>query len=111
MNETKIQREITNYLLTQGWLVLRLNSLRAGRLTSYIVYPKAITTGMPDLLAIKASTCLWIEVKATNGRTSTAQRNAHTLLTFFNIPHLTARSVEDVKEHIYANKFHSPRSN
>lgn len=59
MKESAIQGKIKEHLTNNGWLVLRLVNVQP--------------FGIPDLLAIKDGTPLFIEVKAAKGKLSLRQ--------------------------------------
>ena len=72
--ESQIQREIITYLRSQNWLVIRNH-------TQGLKYTGGRSTnpnkGMPDLLVVKDSYYLWIEVKKPGGSLSIDQIKWH----------------------------------
>lgn len=88
ITEKSLQQEIMWKLRAMGWLVLRL--------------PPSIysSQGLPDLLAIKGSDYMLIEVKSQKGRLSRKQVLFHILVEQVNGNIVVARSWEDVKNYL-----------
>lgn len=82
-SEQKIQKEITDYLETQGYYVIKII--------------KCNKNGTPDLLAVKSTGTLFVEVKKPGGRLSRLQRFRIDELQQRGIDVVVAFSVDDVK--------------
>ena len=90
--ETKIQRQIKDYLEYAGYKVYRMN---AGRAKKNVVGAPA---GTPDLLSISPKgRHLWIEIKTEEGVLSGVQASEHRDLIRRGDSVIVARSVEDVE--------------
>jgi len=73
--ESHIERQIQDYLRLDSWIVRHLECTPHGYKESWVG-----EKGMPDLLCLRYrpqpgwANCLWVEVKARDGRLSPAQR-------------------------------------
>ena len=66
--EQTFQREVQEFARANEWIdwhVLRSKGMRAG---------------FPDLVLLREPDCLWIELKAPNGKVTTAQKEMHVML-------------------------------
>ena len=93
ISETKIQKHIIDALYKLGWLVLR-NHAQGVKYTGG--RGKNPSAGIPDLLAVKESKYVWIEVKTPKGKLSKSQEDMHLKLRFHGATVLVATSVEDI---------------
>ena len=92
MTESEIQRDITAYLKTYGFIVYRMNS---GSVRHNV---KMADPGTPDIFAIEPyGKSIWIEVKTETGKLSMVQLEMHAKLRLYGQEVIVARSVEDVK--------------
>jgi hypothetical protein len=102
--EKTIQTGIEKFLVANGYLVIRINSgivMDTGRYTAfYRIINNGSSSGVADLIAIKATTIVFVEVKTAKGRLSESQRKFAALCTKYGTPYIVARSVEDVKDYI-----------
>lgn len=88
ITEKSLQQEIMWKLKAMGWLVLRL--------------PPSIysSQGLPDLLAIKGSDYVLIEVKSPRGKLSKKQLLFHLLIEQVNGNIIVAKSWQDVENYL-----------
>lgn len=85
--ETKVRKEILEYLREQGWFVFP-NTQGLG-----------CYRGISDLTAMKDGRIVWIEVKAPKGKQSYEQWEfQQKVVQYGKCEYLIARSVEDVRE-------------
>lgn len=102
--ETDIQNAIMQWLRAHKIRVERMNS---GAMTSNVPGQKKRFfrfgfVGMPDLLVFLkdgSGRVLFIEVKSEKGRLSEAQKSFEQQCKDLLIPHLVARSIDDVSEY------------
>ena len=93
MTESEIQRDITAFLKTCGFIVYRMNS---GAVRHNV---KMCDPGTPDIFVISPyGKSIWIEVKTETGKVSFVQQAMHAKLRSYDQAVIVARSVEDVKE-------------
>lgn len=92
MTESEIQRDITAYLKTAGFIVYRMNS---GYLKKNV---KLAPAGTPDLLVISPmGKTTWIEVKTETGVVSEVQQKMHLKLRTYGQEVIVARSVNNIR--------------
>lgn len=98
ITEKSLQQEIMWKLKAMGWLVLRL--------------PPSIysSQGLPDLLAIKGSDYMLIEVKSSRGKLSKKQVLFHELIKQANGNIVVAKSWQDVENYL-RRKYGNYRNN
>ncbi len=82
--EAVIRRAVRQFLEVGGWWVVP------------IVQSALSYKGIPDLVAMRDSTTVWIEVKTATGRLSEAQEAFAASCAAQGVPHIVARGVEDV---------------
>lgn len=100
--ERDIQDEISKYLLSQGFLVIHVNS---GVMTArgdmpfkaYTIRNTGSNSGYPDLTAMKNGKVLLIEVKTKTGTLSDSQKRFQQLCKEKKLHYIVARSVDDIK--------------
>ena len=103
LSEKKIQTQICHYLETMGYLVLRVNSgtTKTGNryIRNYIITNYNLSSGFPDLVALRGKEFLLIEVKKEKGKLSPGQeyfmriaKEKHGIETYI------IRSVEGIQE-------------
>ena len=71
LSESKVQKQIIEYLIKSGWLVIRINSGGMHTGSRFVWYYKIMNSkkskGLSDLIAMKNSTAILIEVKKNIG--------------------------------------------
>lgn len=82
--EKSSRRTISEYLKGKGWLVVPYPNMGYGR------------KGFPDLFAIKDGRIVFIETKATKGKTEKLQEYEHEQLRRRGMTVVVARSVADL---------------
>lgn len=90
MNESTIQKQITDYLKLRGALVFRMN---AGSIKRNV---KLAPDGTPDILAILPWKTIWIEVKAGKSKLRKSQELMIKELEMRGQIVIIARSIDDV---------------
>lgn len=75
MTEHELQSQIIEYLVKLGWLVIRVNSGRKGNVAfvSWYTADGRRTKGVPDLIAVKDGTAIFVEAKWMGGHTRPEQ--------------------------------------
>ena len=84
MRESYIQGKIRAYLITNGWLTVKLIN--------------ASPNGMPDLMAIKDGKVIFLEVKTEKGKTSKLQDYQIERLKEMGVSAFVVRSTVEMKE-------------
>lgn len=87
--EGKIQKKITDHLKKDGWFVTKLM--------------QTSTNGIPDVLAVKGTKTLWVEVKTATGRLSKLQEYRIDELRRFGQKVCVAYSYNDFKHYYETN--------
>lgn len=87
-NETSILRAIRDTLRLKGWYVIRNQQSMGSH------------QGLADLIAIKDSVVLWIEVKAQNGYQSPYQKEFEQAISTHGGFYIIAKSVDNVLKYI-----------
>ena len=92
MTESEIQRDITAYLKTAGFIVIRMNS---GSVRHNV---QMCEKGMPDLEVISPyGKVTFIEVKTETGKVSDVQEQMHARLRTYGQEVIVARSVNNIR--------------
>lgn len=85
LKERDIRKVVVEYLRWQGWLVL------------YHLQGLGCRPGMPDLQALKAGRCVFIELKTATGRQSEAQKKLQADVESAGFEYILCREVEDLE--------------
>ena len=92
MRESYIQGKIRAYLITNGWLTVKLIN--------------ASPNGMPDLMAIKDGKVIFLEVKTEKGKTSKLQDYQIERLKEMGVSAFVVRSTVEMKEILKIGRAH-----
>lgn len=103
--EAAIQKQIISYLLSQGYMAVRINSAvlpgaqSGARVPSYVAAtPRGKhTAGHPDVVAYRDGRAVFFEIKTPTGKLSDRQKRFIEVLDQYNMPTYVVRSVNDVK--------------
>lgn len=96
--------EVAQYLLKRGYIVMRINSgvARANKrpIPFYFVYNNKRSSGMADLVAMKDSRAILIEIKAGRDVLRDGQRDFAMLCRRHGMDYVLCTSLADVEEYI-----------
>ena len=101
MTEAEIQRQCIELLTRTGWLVIRLNGGRSGTILWSRWYDGegvCHQKGISDILAVKNSRLLALEIKRPGGKLSVEQREFLTCAMQHGATPLVVEDVEELKE-------------
>lgn len=102
MKEHALQNAIEDYLVLKNWLVIRINSGAVktdnGFFRCYKVIAKNcnMTAGISDLIAMKNSKVLFIEVKTDKGKQTEFQKEFQKVCEKFNQTYLIIRNIDEL---------------
>jgi hypothetical protein len=109
--EHAFQKEVLAHLKRNGFLPIRFNS-QVGKssatgtlLRGYMIYGLGMSSGLPDILAIKNGRSIFIEVKSPKGRLSDDQKKVHAELEKYKFPHTTVKSIPELDAQLLSNGF------
>lgn len=90
ITERQLQHVVVEYLQLRGWYVLQtyLGSNRGGSVW--------MTSGIPDIYAVKKGRAVWLELKTASGKLTPAQQNVHARLLAAGAEVYVVRSLDDV---------------
>mgnify|MGYP001560943983 CR=1 FL=1 len=94
LSEHQIQNLIKQYLESQGWFVLRLNS--GAVLTKRGQVVRLCPAGTPDLFCLKKGKCVFIEVKTAKNKVTLLQDHMLKIIEEHGAQTIIAYSLEDV---------------
>ena len=97
--EKDIQDNIIKYLLEQKCLVLRVNGVSRGKVSSYYLRNsgRTLKKGFPDLFVMKNGYSIALEVKTPSGRQNEAQVTCQEMFKEVNINYYVVSEVETVQ--------------
>jgi hypothetical protein len=102
--EGVLQKQVMQLLVYAGYFVVRLNSGTLGQQGArpYFAYTIAHNNshaGMPDVIAMKNETTLFIECKSPTGRRSPKQIQCHADMRMCGVRHIyTVRTLDEVEK-------------
>jgi len=101
MSENDIKKQIISNLKKHG---IRSERMNRGSFRKHGVWLKFGFDGMPDILAFpfEDGRVLWVETKDADNTLSEDQREFRAFCIRRNIPHVTAKSWEDVEGYLIA---------
>jgi len=82
--ERDIRKVVVEYLRWQGWVVL------------YHLQGLGCRPGMPDLQALKAGQCVFVELKTATGKQSEAQQRFQAEVEAAGFEYILCRGIEDL---------------
>ena len=103
MTEAEIQRQCIELLTRTGWLVIRLNGGRSGTILWSRWYDDTGVChqkGISDILAVKNSRLLALEIKRPGGKLSIEQREFLTCAMQHGAMPLVVEDVKDLESYL-----------
>lgn len=103
-SESNIQDSIMKYLHLNGWIVVRVNSSvmmnehTGAPMRSYLIYGLGMSSGFPDLLALKGGQYLLLEVKREKGTITLTQQRVYKFFNGKSVPVHYVASIDDVEK-------------
>lgn len=93
---SKLQKATIDLLVKTGWLAIRVNSIRRGKLSCYTVANNNKSSGFPDVLGLKNNKALLLEIKGDGDRIQPSQEEFMRLCKLTNNDFYIIEDIDDV---------------
>lgn len=104
MIESEILKQIIKLLLLHGFIVIRVNSGRRGKVKFYTIENLKKSSGLSDILAVSRDITIFFEVKTEKGKQSEAQKEFQKLCDVKKVRYVVLRSIEDGEKFLHQLK-------
>lgn len=91
-----LQKKTLEILKKTGWIAIRVNSVRRGKIACYSIANTNKSSGFPDVLGLKNNQALLLEIKGDGDRIQPSQEEFMRLCKLTNNDFYIIESVDDV---------------